>query len=1114
MTGKLRKRILLSTAFILSFCLAQVLHAQNSIVSGRVTSKADGSPLPGVNVIVKGTAAGTTTDADGKYSLAVSGGDDVTLSFSFIGHATQEIKIGSQTEINVALEEDIKSLNEVVVTALGIKREQKALGYAVNTINSDQITASGATNFASALYGKAAGVQISTAPGGASSAVNVQIRGINSLSSGNSQPLYVVDGIIIRNIEQSGQNGVNNGGYWSDTKIRGNGILDINPADIENLTILKGASAAALYGSDASGGVIVITTKKGTKGNGLGVDLNYTYNAEQVAFTPKYQNTYGPGYDRQTNIANYGINANGFIPTDLNGDGVFETERPMFRPWGQFGPKMDGRQVPWWDGTTRAYSPQPDNYKKFYQTGYNSNFNVSLNNSTDKGSYRFSYTKLDYEGIARGSNMNRNTFSLNGTLKLHEKVSVDVVVNYVNSLVHNRPESINRLTANYGGFFSRADYMDAYLNKYQTSAGYKYVPYNTPQLNPTEALKYNIRGYDVLEYLWRNVKDTDDEYQDRLISSITLNYEIAKGLTFRGRIGNDFTSIREEIKRYNTYSTEFNGTSSTGSYTVNQNRYAVLYTDGLLSYSKDITPDFKATVRAGFQSRTQDYLEQSSGTNGGLSKENWFSLSNSYSANKNTSANRIALLKYAYLGTLNLSYKNYLFLEATGRQEYSSTLPPGKNVYFYPSVNAGFIFTDAFTLPAFLSFGKVRAAYAGVSTSPQPYQANVTYSQTVLSTTNGSVPELSASASYGNNGIKPERKYETEIGLETKFLNNKFGLDVAYYSNKIEDLILQSSTAFSTGAWNVLANIGGLQTKGIEIGLSATPIARGFRWDTRFNFAKSETKATRLTSGGNEITYYNLDGGAVLMKAEVGQVIGDIYAHPRATDANGNFVITDDGLYSLSTGYKKVGNIMPKGLGGWLNTVTYKNFSLNFMIDYRYGGSLVSAPLLYATGAGMYKNTMQYRDEANGGLPYNIDGAGNKILASSHAGAAFHDGVLLKGVKADGTENTTIVDAAYYYINSFYWSSGWYEKSGVYKNDYVKLREASLSYTLPKVVSDKLKLKNLRVSLIGRNLFYLYRTLDNLDPEVAIGTSWNRQGIDEGSLAATRSYGFSIHAGF
>jgi iron complex outermembrane recepter protein len=1101
------KRILLSVAFFLiatACALAQT-------ITGKVTSAVDNLPLPGVSVLVKGTTTGTTTNADGVYTLNAESNDPVIV-FSFIGFKSVEVSAAGRTTIDVSLDEDITSLNEVVVTAFGIEREKKALGYSVSTVSTKEIMAVGNTNFASALYGKAPGVRVSSAPGGATSAVNIQIRGINSLSAGSNQPIFIVDGVMIRNIEQVGQ--VNNDGYWSDQKIRGNGILDINPADIESLTILKGASAAALYGSDASNGVVVITTKTGAKSKGLGVELNYYYNTERVAFTPKFQNVYGPGYDVATNVAN-GATANGFIPVDLDGNGSMESLRPYFRAYGQFGPRMDGQEVAWWDGSIRKYSPQKDNYKEFYDVGHNSTFNVALNGSTDKASYRLSYTRLDYKSIAPGSKSNKNTISLNTSLKLHEKVSTDIVINYINTFIHNRPESINRITANYGGFFSRADYMDVYKNKYQTTDGYKYVLYNQTNRNPDEAIKYNIRAADLLEYLWRNVRDNDDEYQDRLISSATLNYDIVKGLKFRGRIGNDFTSVRNDIERHNEYPIAFNSPSaSTGSYATNQGRYMILYTDAFLTYTQGLGENFNLTAMGGFQSRRQDYLDHTANTNGGLIDENWFSLTNS-TALPSVSATRRRATMYAYLGTLNLSFREYLYLEATARQEYSSTLHPDHNGYFFPSVNAGFVFTDAFTFPTFFSYGKVRASAASIATATEPYRANIAYTQTSLQTpTNGSVPKLGAATEYGNHGLVAESKTEYELGLETRFLNNKFGLDLTWYTNTVDDQIIQLQAPQSTGVRTVLSNVGQLASKGIEIGFNATPFDNGsLRWDTRINFSKNRTKVNSLLEGMNELTTFNLDAGAVLVKAEVGKDIGNIYAHPLLTDDNGSPIIGDDGLFQLSPTYVKVGNVQPKAIGGWSNTISYKGFSLDFLIDYRFGGSLVSAPLLYAYGAGMYESTMKYRDEENGGLPYNVVN-GEKVLASSHEGAEFHDGIIIEGVTADGEPNNVIIDAPSYYLNGFGWASGWYQKAGVYKNDFVKLREAALGYNLPKSISDKVGFQNIRVSLIGRNLLYLYRTLENLDPEAALGTSWTRQGIDEGSMAATRSYGFSIHGSF
>ncbi|QNF34510.1 SusC/RagA family TonB-linked outer membrane protein [Adhaeribacter swui] len=1085
------------------------------VVKGLITDEAK-QPMPGVTVLLKGTSTGTATNAEGTYSLQVPNGNG-TLVFSFIGYVTKEVAINNQTVINTSLASDAQALNEVVVTALGIKREQKALGYSVSTVSAEQITQAGNTNFASALYGKAAGVKITTAPGGATSAANVQIRGINSLS-GNTQPLYVVDGIVIRNTSETGATNFNNGGYYSDTKIRGNGVLDINPADIESLSVLKGASASALYGSEASNGVIVITTKRGAKNKGLGVDLNYVFNTEEIAFGPKYQNVYGPGYDRETNLQN-GATEEGWIPVDLDGDGVNESQRPYFRAYGQFGPKMEGQLVPWWDGSMKTYSARRDNYKDFYRRGYNSSINLALSNQTDKSAYRFSFTRLDNEGIQRGGKLERNTFNLNSNLKLNDKINTDIIVNYVNSKVHNRPEQINRVTANYGGFFSRADDMQTYLDKFQTSAGYKYVPYDQPQRNPSEALKYNIRATDLMDFLWRQIKNNEDEYQNRLISSVTLNYEITKNLRFRGRVGNDFTSINIENEQFNEYPLAFNGTNSTGYYGLNSGRYSILYTDELLTYSNKFSDDFDFSVSGGFQGRQETHRYQSSGTNGGLLVENWFNLNNSQGF-VTTSAWRKELVKYAFLGIANFGFREYLFLEATARKEYSSTLAPKNNSYFYPSVNGSFVFSQAFNMPKFLSFGKLRAGYGVVANAPEIYAANIAYNQNTIQFNGSGVPVLSSMTSYGNNEIRPEEKRELEFGLETRILNNKLGVDLTYYNSRMIDQILRMQLPTSTGANDVLANLGELRSYGYELALNATPIEKNIKWDTRFNFALNRTKVQKLMPGLDRLTYYDADGGAIKMYAEVGQPLGDIYVHPRETDANGNFIIDGDGYYTLSTDYVKVGNTLPKIVGGLANTVSFKNLSLNFLVDYRLGGKLVSTPLLYGKGSGLYEETLQHRDAEHGGIPYYINEGGDKVRLPDHNATApnnakvYHDGVLLEGVTTDGTPNQTIVDAANYYLNTYGWSTGWYENGAVFKNSYVKMRELTLSYNLPQALASKLRFQNMSVSLIGRNLFYFWKTVPHLDPETGIGTSWNRQGVDEGSMAPTRSYGVSLHVSF
>lgn len=1085
-------------------------------VTGVVTSMEDGSPLPGVSVVVKGTTTGTSTDVNGRYSLTVPSGQEEVLIFSFVGFLSEEISVSGRSVLDVTLAPDVQLLSEIVVTALGIERDQKSLGYSVSRISSEEITATGNTNFASALYGRAPGVRISTAPGGATSGVNVQIRGINSIYF-NRQPLYVVDGIVMRDVN-AGSGGLNNDGYWDDQRIRGNGILDINPGDIESLTVLKGASASALYGSEAASGVVVITTKKGTKAKGLGVDVGYTYTTEEVAVLPDYQNTYGPGYDRATNLA-VGANEEGWITGDFNGDGQ-QDRRVNFRAYQQFGPKFTGESLPWWDGEMRPYSAQPDNYKDFYRKGYNSLFNLSLSNNTEKIAYRISYSRNDYEGIQRGTEYERNTFGLNSTVKFHDKLTADVVVNYMNSYVLNRPYQINRITANYGGFFGRSDDMSLYLNKYQTSAGFKWVPFDQTARNPEEALRFNIRGGDVLDFLWTQLRNSEEEFQDRIISSVTLNYDILPGFNIRGRVGNDLTNRRIEDKRYNEYPTVFNvGGNSTGMYSVSKGIYSIFYSDVLARYSKNIGQDFVFTLNGGFQFREEEYDDQTLRTEGGLDDVNWFSLSNSVMQLVGNRT-RSQLMRYAYLGIINLSYKDYLFLEGTARQEYSSTLPPGSNSFFYPSVNTGFVFSEAFALPAFFNFGKLRASYGVVGTSPEIYVANILYAKQSIQTINGSVPYLSANHSYGNNTIRPENKHEIELGLETRMLNNKVGFDVTYFTSRIIDQILSLDLPTSTGASTILANVGELRSKGLEIGLNFTPLSRAVRWDARVNFATVNTSVHKLTEGVPQLNLFGpADGGALLVVAEEGQLLGNIYTRPRATDENGRFIINENGLYTLSDEMTKSGNILPKATGGVANTFTYKGFALDVLIDYRFGGQIVSTPLHYATGAGMYESTMKYRDEANGGLPYYVDN-GEFILLPSHNSAApngsevYHDGVLLDGVTADGEENTRVIQAATYYFNTYAWSSGWYEDGAVYDNSFIKLRELSLGYNLPKSFTDKIKFQNVRVSLVGRNLLYLWKTLPHLDPEVAIGTDYVRQGIDEGSTAANRSYGFSLNFSF
>lgn len=1097
-----------TSLLLLALLLGITAMAQQRTITGTVADAKTGSPLAAVTVKVAKTGTQTITGNDGRFVIKAAQ-DQVTLELSYVGYTTKTLAIAAgETTVQVALEEAANTTQEVVVTALGLKKSQRSLGYATSTVTAKEITESGSTNFASALYGKAAGVKIASAPGGASSAVNVQIRGVSSIGL-NTQPLYVVDGVPIRlynDLSGNLGNNSNNNGYWSNQRIQGNGILDINPEDIESINILKGASASALYGSEATNGVVVITTKKGGKGKGLGVDFNYVANVEKLASSPDYQNEYGPGYDAQTNVGNGIATADGWATADT-------FHHPYWRSYAQFGPKFDGSQVRYWDGSMRSYVAQKDNYRDFYNTGYNSAANVAVSNSSDKGSYRLSYTRTDYKSIMPGSNLYKNNFNFNGTLKLSDRISVDLVSTYNNNFTHNRTFLMSQVFGSYDGYFSRADDMSAYFNKYQTTNGYKYVLPTNNSYDQDQKLAYNIRASNLMDYLWTALRDKYDETQNRFINSLTLNVGITNNLRVRGRVGGDFTSLGIAEQDHNT---QPSSVGYTGTYSVTANTYNVFYGDALVTYNPKVNKDLDFTVTGGFTGRKQVYRAQNTATSNGLQDENFFSMSNSAGALTST-ATRSEQVDVAGFGVLNVNYKNLLFLEGTGRYESTSTLPAAVNKYFYPSLNAGFILSDAVKLPALVNYAKLRASYGLVGNHPNIYQSNVAYNQAALTYNNSNVLyQYANSSGFGNNGIRSEKKREMEFGVETKILNNKVGVDVSYYNNKITNQILTLSVPASAGATTVLANAGDLSNYGIEAAITAYPVStKNFRWITRFNFAVNKNKLVSLPNGQSVLTLSSQDGGYLVVQAKAGDALGNVYVHPRATDAKGNAIIDDNGLYTVNTNdYKYAGNIMPKMVGGFSNSVSYKNFSLDFTIDYRFGGKLVSIPTFYQVGSGMYKSTLQYRDAAHGGLAYNAISDADANYVADPKGSR-HDGVILDGVNSAGAKNTKVITAAMYYMNTFNWETAGLYENAVYNNSYIKMREVTLSYNLPKGVASRLHFQNIQLALIGRNLFYIYKTLPyGLDPEVPVGSSWLSQGIDGGSAAPTRSFGVSLRGRF
>jgi TonB-linked SusC/RagA family outer membrane protein len=1090
---------------------ATSLYAQQSI-SG-IVSDANG-PVSGATVSVKGTTRGTQTGANGSFTIQASQGE--VLRVSIVGYKSQEIVVGSSKTINIKLTEDASNLEEVVVTAMGIKRAPKELGYAMSTVDSKELTKTGSPNFAGALYGKAPGVRISAAPGGATSGININIRGTNSIT-GNSQPLVIIDGVPMR------QSSFNNSDYWGDQRARGNGLEDLNPEDIENISILKGASAAALYGSEAMNGVVLVTTKSGKGGKGFSIDFNATYTHDKIAYLPRFQDVRGPGYTKAYQNSGQADDMFFYYDNSLAINGV---TRGVLPATVNFGPKFDGKDIISWDGVVRPYSAQ-NSYNKLFNNPNNTSFNLALGHTTENSNTRFSVTRQDNQMTALESSNKKNIANLNSSFKLWNKLTTDVVVNYVNQHTHNRPFLTDRLINNFTGMISTFDNPEWYLNKYKTSLGYKYVTGTNQSLTPSENLIYNGYKTDVLDFIWNSKARQYDEYSNRVLGSVTNTWQVTSDFSLRARFSADMTSLRTEDKQPNEKPLAY---ENTGYFGLGQQNANIYYADFLASYSKQINQDIKVGAMLGYTAtKSQDTYVQRE-TAGGLSVRNWYDINASVNTiGGNSKYNyRRNQLRDALFGTLNFNYKNYWFVEGTLRREIISTMHPDNNVTFYPSVNSSLVLSEAFHLPEIFSYAKLRGSFGIVGNYPQIYQSPLSYTQNTMGVqTQGGQAVIYTNvptSAFGNEKIKSERKKEYEFGLETRLLNNRLGFDITYYNGLIQDQILNYTLPISMGSSSIVANVGTLRNKGWEFGITGTPIQNeNFKWNTVLNFSMNKNIVEELPGGVSELLHKDYDGSAAQLVSKVGQPMGDIMVHPLATDANGNKIVQDNGLYQLDANtWIKAGNAMPKAVGGLTNTFTYKNFTLDALLDFRWGGHVMPTGINWMISRGLLEESLNNMDTEHGGLSYYVSN-GKGIATSGSTGpngeTVYHDGMLMSGVKADGSQNDNIISQAVYYNNTYNWGGPQYSNSRyelyVQKNNYIKMRELSIAYRLPKSVAQKLRAKNLQISAFGRNLFFIYRSIKDLDPEqMTGGSNWIDQVSNAGTSPATRTYGLMLRASF
>lgn len=1104
---------MLKKLFPLIICLVLGGSVLAQTIKGKITNMADSSPLPGVSVVVKGSTVGTATDAEGNYTLQAS--SKAVLIVSYIGFKTIETATNGKTILNIEMTEDVGSLSELVVTALGVSRESKALGYATSTINSDELIRVATPNLGTALYGKAPGVRISAAPGGATSAVNITIRGVNSIT-GRNQPLIILDGVPIRDGE------VQNNNYWGDQRQRGNGLGEINPEDVESISILKGASAAALYGSEAVNGVVLITTKKGKKGKkDFTVDFNANTSVDRVAYLPRYQNVRGPGAPLHVN--NAGQDQEGFIYYDTDGDGVRET-RGVLGFSINYGPKFDGKPTMAWDGVIRPYEAQIGNMNALFQDAHNSQVNVAISKATDNINTRLSITRQDNEGVSLNAKNSRNILNFNTSFKFSKKFRSDLMINYVNQNTTNRPYSTDRMINNFTGMMGRFEHADWYLNKYQTSQGYRFVTgANGQSLTPNENIIRNGFKGDLGDYVWRVNKHNSIEKSNRVIASLTNFYQILPNLSLRARISTDFTSLNTEDRQATERPLAF---GNSGYFGINNELFSIVYGDLLLTYNKKLNENLTFNAMAGYTANKEQSNSASRGTNGGLSTENLFDIAASVDLPNGGNYRRSRVIDAA-LGTVNLDYKSFLFLEGTFRRDRTSTMNPNNNTFIYPSVNSSFVFSQAFTMPSFISFGKLRGSWGVVGNYPDIYSANIAYNQNTLGiqqTGGQSVLYTTLPSNFGNDGIRPEQKHEFEFGLEAKFFQNKIGLDLSYYNAQVRDQILPLSLPSTTGATSVLTNVGTLRNQGIEIGLNFTPIKRnGFEWNTMVNYAWNRNVVEKLANNSTELLHADYDGNAAQLRSVVGQPMGDLYAHGVEKNAKGQQIVQRNGLYKLdAANWIKVGNTQPKGVGGILNSFSYKNISLDLMTDFRIGGYVMPTGINWMISRGLLEESTKFMDKESGGLSYYVAG-GKGIQTTAAQGPngekVFNDGMLMEGVIADGSTNTNVVSQAFYYWSTYNWGGPQYSSARyelyIQEATFVKMREMSLGYTLPSRIATKLGASKIQLSVFGRNLFFIYRNLKDLDPEVlTAGSRWFQTVNNAGTNPATRSVGVMLRSSF
>ncbi|MEL6657655.1 MAG: SusC/RagA family TonB-linked outer membrane protein [Bacteroidota bacterium] len=1055
------------------------LLAQQATVNGQITDAVSQEGLPGVTVLEKGTTNGVITDLDGKYELTVSSGE-ATLVFSYVGYAAQEIGLANQTQLDIVLAISTTALNEVVVTALGLERDSRDLGYAVQRLDGQDIADVKSPNFVDNLAGQVAGVTISQGATGVGSTSKITIRGEASFT--NNNPLFVLDGVPINN--NSILNFTNEAAAGFQEVDFGNGAMEINADDVASVTVLKGPSAAALYGTRASNGVIIVTTKDGSESTGLGISFNSSTFVESAFQLPEFQNSYGQGNSGQFEFVDGlggGTNDNitySWGPRLDVGNLISQFDSPVTTASGQV---VRGGDVAVHGGapiTPTAFVSHPDNLNDFYETGVTSINNLAIGAANERGNYRLSFTDMRSNSIIPGVNLDRQTISARLGFQPTERLKLSTAFSYVNSSSDNRPangygsENVNYSLVAWG---PRSLDIGALQDYWQ------------PGLEGIQQYSFNYTFFDNPYFI---LEENRNAFQrDRVFGHLMATYEFSDKWNLSLRSGMDYSDEDRRFLR-NFSSNRFRN----GAYAEHDVFYRENNTDLLLNFRDqwgDLSVDFSAGGNRLDQRASTSQAQALS-----LAQPGIFRLSNA--------ASPIEVFEFAsrkrinsVYGIAKLGYKDFLFVDITGRNDWSSALatPTSKDntSFFYPSVSGSLILSKIVDLPQSISFAKLRASWAQVGNDTDPYQTTGAF---VAQTPFNAQPTFSAQNLIANGNLLPEETSSIEVGADLRFADDRLRIDFTYYDASTKNQIIALPVPISSGFTEQVVNGGEVRSQGVEVILGLTPVYKNdFRWDAQFNFSTNRATVEQLPSGIDRLTLaysrvYDNVNQTVWFQVEEGGRIGDMYGTGYLRNENGDFVIDDNGRYIVDNNLQLLGNFNPDFVLGFNNRFTYKNWNMGFLLDWRQGGSIVSRTLSLAAVGGQLIETLDRPEE----------------------------GIVSEGVVNTGSaENpvwtpNTVARSAESHYRQFYDRN--HEENNTYDASYLKIREFSIGYTFANKGSFFQDGRSLSLTLVGRNL-YAFSAIPHFDPEqLAVQGTQFVSGVEDMSYATTRSWGLKLGLNF